>query len=66
MLEREGNLIAIELKSTARPRMADATHLRTFRDEYGSVVRGCLLLHTGDRIEPLGPRILAAPWWMVA
>jgi uncharacterized protein len=65
VVEREGELIAIEVKATARPRLEDATHLRTFRDEYGDAVRGCLLLHTGDRVERLAPGIISAPWWLV-
>ncbi len=63
VVERGSELIGIEVKATTRPRASDAAHLRTFRDEYGGAVRGCLLLHTGDEITWLGPRILAAPWW---
>lgn len=63
VIERGSELIGIEVKAGSRPRAADAVHLRAFRDEYGDAVRGCLLLHAGDRIEWLGPRILAAPWW---
>ena len=65
VIERGRDLLAIELKSGGRPRLADARHLRTFRDEYGGAVRGCLLLHDGERIEQLAPRILAVPWWRV-
>lgn len=65
VLESRRRLIAIEVKATARPRAADSVHLRTFREEYGKTVQGALLLHTGDSIEVLGPRILAAPWWRV-
>jgi len=65
VIERNGELVGIEVKATSRPRAADAAHLRTFRDEYGEDVRGCLLLHTGDTVERLGPRIVATPWWRV-
>lgn len=65
VIERGSELLAVEVKATSRPRAADARHLRTFRDEYGDAVRGCLLLHTGERVEWMGPRILAAPWWRV-
>jgi uncharacterized protein len=58
-------LIPIEIKATARPRVSDAKHLRTFRDEYGPRSRAGLLLHTGNRTEWLAPGILAAPWWRV-
>jgi predicted AAA+ superfamily ATPase len=53
----------IEVKATARPRVGDAKHLRTFREEYGRHCRPGLVLHTGDAIEWLAPGVLAAPWW---
>jgi hypothetical protein len=65
VIERGGGLIGVEVKATTRPRIAHATHLRTFRDEYGDAVRGCLLLHGGGTTEWLGPGVLAAPWWRV-
>lgn len=65
VIERGPDLLGIEVRATTRPRPSDAKHLRTFREEYGETVRGCLLLHAGDEVEWLGPRILAAPWWRV-
>lgn len=65
VVERGRDLMGIEVKATARPRAGDAKHLRTFRDEYGDRVRGCLLLHTGDETRWLGPGVLAVPWWRV-
>lgn len=65
VLERRGELVAVEVKSTRRPRASDARHLSAFRDEYGPAVRGCLLLHDGDQVERLGRGIVAAPWWRV-
>lgn len=65
VIERGRALIGIEVKATSRPRAADVAHLRAFRDEYGKRVRGCLLLHGGDRLEWLGSEILAVPWWRV-
>jgi hypothetical protein len=65
VVERGADLLGIEVKATKRPRASDAKHLRTFRDEYGDSVRGCLVLHGGDQVQWLGPRILAAPWWRV-
>lgn len=63
VVERGTDLLGVEVKATTRPRLPDAKHLQTFRDEYGESVRGCLLLHGGEQVEWLGPRILAAPWW---
>ncbi len=60
-----GDLLAIEVKARVRPRVGDARHLLCFREEYGDRVLGCLLIHGGDEIEWLAPRILAVPWWRV-
>ena len=65
VVERGAQLLGIEVKATARPQASDAKHLRTFREEHGDSVRGCLLLHAGEEVAWLGPRILAAPWWRV-
>jgi len=65
VIETGGHLLPIEVKSTARPKLSDAVHLRSFRAEYGRKARGGLLLHTGTAIEWLSPDVLAAPWWAV-
>ncbi len=65
VIETGGRLLPIEVKAGARPRLADATHLRTFRAEYGKKARAGLLLHTGSTLEWLAPDVLAAPWWRV-
>jgi predicted AAA+ superfamily ATPase len=65
VIETGGRLLPIEVKSGARPRPADAAHLRSFRQEYGRKARAGLLLHTGGAIEWLAPDVLAAPWWRV-
>lgn len=65
VVESGGRLLPIEVKSSARPRLADARHLRSFRDEYGRKARAGLLLHTGSTLEWLAPDVLAVPWWRV-
>lgn len=65
VIETGGKLLPVEVKASARPRLADAKHLRTFRREYGARARGALLLHTGSTLEWLAPDVLAAPWWRV-
>lgn len=65
VVETGGRLLPIEIKATSRPRLSDAAHLRTFRDEYGGKTRAGLLLHTGDKTEWLAPDVLAVPWWRV-
>jgi hypothetical protein len=65
VIEAGGQLLPIEVKAAARPRLADAAHLRTFREEYGRKARAGLLLHTGRTTEWISPDVLAAPWWRV-
>jgi hypothetical protein len=65
VIEAGGKLLPIEVKSTTRPRLSDATHLRTFRTEYGKKARAGLLLHAGSMLEWLAPDVLAVPWWKV-
>jgi hypothetical protein len=65
VIEAGKRLLPIEVKATARPRLGDARHLRTFRGEYGKKARAGLLLHTGSTLEWLAPDVLAVPWWKV-
>ena len=65
VVEAKDALLPIEIKMTPRPRVDDARHLRTFREEYKKKARAALLLHTGEKVEWLAPGILAAPWWKV-
>lgn len=65
VLEAGRALVPVEVKTTSRPRVDDARHLKVFRDEYRGRTRTGLLLHTGERVEWLAPGILAAPWWRV-
>ncbi len=65
VIEASGRLLPIEVKAGARPRLADAAHLRSFRREYGRKARAGLLLHTGSTLEWLAPDVLAVPWWKV-
>ena len=65
VIETGSGLLPIEVKSTTRPRLRDAAHLRAFRAEYGARARPGLLLHGGDTLDWIAPDVLAAPWWMV-
>jgi predicted AAA+ superfamily ATPase len=65
VVETEEGLLPVEVKATARPRIADAKHLLSFRAEYGKRARAGLLLHTGSETEWLSAGILAAPWCRV-
>lgn len=65
VIEAGGKLLPVEVKATAKPRLADCAHLRTFRQEYGRKARAGLLLHAGRTVEWLTPDVLAVPWWSV-
>jgi hypothetical protein len=65
VIEAQGRLLPIEIKSTARPRLRDTAHLRTFRAEYGGDARAGLLVHGGEALEWLTDDVLAVPWWRV-
>ena len=65
VIETGGQLLPVEVKASAGPRLSDAAHLRTFRAEYGKKARADLLLHTGSTLEWLSPDVLAGPWWKV-
>jgi hypothetical protein len=65
VIEAGGALLPIEVKATARPRLADAARLRTLRAEYGRKASAGLLLHTGWTVQCLTPDVPAAPWWSV-
>ena len=66
VVEWDGRLLPVEVKTTDRPRTDDADALRAFREEYGKRVRAGLLLHTGEAVSWLADGVLAAPWWSVA
>jgi predicted AAA+ superfamily ATPase len=65
VIEVGREVIPIEVKATARPRLRDAKPLRAFRAEYGKAARAGLLLHTGTMLEWLTSDVLAVPWWRV-
>lgn len=65
VIETHGGVVGIEVKATTRPRPRDWATLVEFRDRYGDAVKGCLLLHAGDRTEWVSNRVLAVPWWRV-
>ena len=65
VIETQGRLLPIEVKSGSRPRLNDARRLRSFLAQYDDLCRAGLLLHAGEQCEWLAPNVLAAPWWMV-
>lgn len=65
VIETDGKVLPIEIKSTSRPRISDAANLLAFQNEYGKEARTGLLLHNGMMTEWLTPKVLAVPWWKV-
>jgi uncharacterized protein len=58
---RDGNIIAVEVKATAAPSLADARHLEWLRERLGSTFAAGLVVHTGPQVFRLGERIIAVP-----
>ena len=54
-------LIAIEVKATSRPTIADAAHLHWLREQLGDQVRASVVLHTGGHVADLGSGVVALP-----
>lgn len=65
VIERDGRLLGVEVKTTDRPAPRDADGLLAFMAEYGDAVAGGLLLHTGDDVFWIRQGVLAVPWWLV-
>lgn len=65
VVERDGKLLAVEVKATTRPTYDDWKHLRHFISEYKKAVAGGLLLHGGEETFQAAQGIVATPWWKV-
>lgn len=56
-----GDVVGIEVKASATPRLRDAAGLKFLRDRLGKRFRLGILLHAGSEALPLGDRISAVP-----
>jgi len=56
-----GDIVAIEIKASATPRLRDISGLQLLRDRLGERFRLGLLLHLGPDTVPMGDRISAVP-----
>jgi predicted AAA+ superfamily ATPase len=63
VIEWNGKLLPVEVKATTKPRLADARHLLTFREQYRKSALAALLVHTGSEVRWLTDGVLAVPWW---
>ncbi len=55
----DGRIVAIEIKASAAPKLADAVHLAWLRDQLGKQFISGIVLHTGPRNYRLDERIMA-------
>jgi predicted AAA+ superfamily ATPase len=58
---RAGDVVAIEVKAGATPRVGDWAPLARLRDSLGRRFRAGILIHTGEVTIPLGDRLWAVP-----
>jgi uncharacterized protein len=65
VLEHHNRLLAIEVKTTARPTLNDWRHLTRFVADYSDTCHGAVLLHAGDETYQVADRVVIAPWWRV-
>ena len=65
VVEAGDRLLAVEVKATTNPGLADARGLRLFGREYPERFVGGLLLHGGHDTQWMTERVLAVPWWRV-
>lgn len=65
VIEKDGKLLAVEVKVTTRPTYDDWKHLRHFVSEYKKTSVGGLLLHGGDDVFQAAEGVVGAPWWKV-
>lgn len=65
VVEAGGPLLAVEVKASATPGLADTRGLRLFRQEYRDQFAGSLLLHGGRETQWMAEGVLAVPWWRV-
>lgn len=62
VLETERGLVAVEVKSTATPKVSMTSGLRSFRTMYGDRLAAMYVVHSGDVTLPLGEGCLAVPY----
>ena len=56
-----GEVVGIEIKASATARPEDFRGLRRLQEAAGADFRCGILLHDGDRVEPVAPRLFAMP-----
>ncbi|MBV6400217.1 MAG: hypothetical protein CNIPEHKO_00500 [Anaerolineales bacterium] len=62
VLERQDELIPIEVKSSTHVSQRDLTGLRSFLADYGKKVKRAFVVTMGSRPEKIDDKIIAIPW----
>jgi hypothetical protein len=65
VVEVAGRLIPIEVKLSATPLPGMAKGIRAFQAHYSESAEAGYVVHTGDLVLPLAPRVLAIPFHAV-
>lgn len=65
VIEADGKVLPIEVKSSSKPKVKDAANLIAFQKEYGKAARSGMIIHNGHDMEWLTPTVLAVPWWRI-
>jgi hypothetical protein len=61
VVERDGKVIPIEVKSADKAKIDDVKHVQKFFKEYGKTVPHGLVLYNGSKFEEIADRIWAVP-----
>ena len=61
VVERDGKVFPIEVKSGERARLDDVKPIQKFFKEYGKTVPHGLVLYQGSKLEEIADRIWAVP-----
>lgn len=64
ILEENGQLLPIEIKSGDAVGIEEARHVATFRERHANTPRG-VLVSCDPRIRAVKPGIIACPWWAI-
>lgn len=68
VLEKDGLLVAIEIKASRQVNLSDASGITAFRQSLGKGRSFCCgaVLHGGESARALGPGLWSLPWgWLV-
>jgi len=65
VLERQRQLVGVEVKAGSQPSMKDIQGIRALLSEHPRQARGGVVVHGGDESYWLDEKIVAVPWWRV-